>query len=274
MNYRHAFHAGNFADVVKHLALVSIITHLKKKDSAFAVMDIHAGRGLYNLKGEEAQRSGEVASGIARLNEANDGPPLLTTYLGLVRSCGEEHYPGSPLIAAKLLRSQDRLVAMEKHPTEAKALTAVLKPFSRARAMEADGYEKLPSLLPPPERRGLVLIDPPYEAPDEFEHAAQAVGDTRRRFATGVVLVWFPVKSSATASAFSGEILQTGVGKLLRIDIDTGAGGERMSAAGLLVVNPPFGLAGEMRETLDAIAPKLGNARVAKARVDWLAGGE
>jgi len=273
MNYRHAFHAGNFADVVKHLALISIIAHLKK-NAAFAVIDTHAGRGLYDLAGEEAKRAGEAASGIVRVNEANDGPPLLTTYLGLVRSCGGAHYPGSPLITAKLLRSQDRLIAMEKHPAEAKALTAVLKPFSRARAMEADGYEKLPSLLPPPERRGLVLIDPPYEAPDEFEHAAQAVGDTRRRFATGVVLVWFPVKSSATASALSGEILQTGVGKLLRIDIDTGASGERMSAAGLLVVNPPFGFAGDMRETLDVVAPKLGNGGPAKTHLQWLAGSE
>jgi 23S rRNA (adenine2030-N6)-methyltransferase len=273
MNYRHAFHAGNFADVVKHLALISILVHLKRKEAAFAVIDTHAGRGLYDLTGGEAKRSGEAASGVARLADSNHRPALLATYLDLVRSCGEGRYPGSPLIAAKLLRPQDRLIAVEKHPVEAQALAGLLRPFSRVRIMEADGYEKLPTLLPPPERRGLVLIDPPYETPDEFERAARAVGDIRSRFATGIVLIWFPVKSAAAASAFCGEVLQTGVGKLLRLDIDTGAGGEKMAAAGLLVVNPPFGFADEMRDTLDALAPKLGTGGGdAKTSIDWLAG--
>jgi 23S rRNA (adenine2030-N6)-methyltransferase len=274
MNYRHAFHAGNFADVVKHLALISIIAHMRKKEAGFAVIDTHAGRGLYDLTGEEAKRSGEAASGIARLIDMNDGPALLVAYLDLVRSCGDGRYPGSPLIAAKLLRPQDRLVAIEKHPAEADSLASVLRPFSRGRVMEADGYERLPALLPPPERRGLILIDPPYEMPDEFARAAQAVVDIRRRFATGIALIWFPIKSAAAANAFCGEVLETGVGKLLRADIDTGAGGERMSAAGLLVVNPPFGFAAEMRETLDASASKLGSNGFAKINIEWLAGND
>lgn len=274
MNYRHVFHAGNFADVVKHLALVSIVTRLKKKDAAFAVIDTHAGRGLYDLSSEPAKRSAEAEGGVARLRDMTGGPELLQRYLEVATSFGKTNYPGSPLIAAALLRDQDRLVAIEKHPEDAAALATVLRPFPRTRAVTADGYQRLPALLPPPERRGLILIDPPYEAPDEFSRAAEAVGAIRKRFATGTVLVWFPIKSVAAANAFCGEILQTGVDKLLRIDIDTGVGGERMTAAGLLVVNPPFGFADEMRQVLDAIAPKLGSKGPARASIDWLAGGE
>ena len=242
MNYRHAFHAGNFADVVKHLALVAILTQLKTKPTPFAVIDTHAGRGLYDLAGEEAKRSGEAAWGIERVRGLADGSEALRLYLDLVQSCDEGRYPGSPLIAAKLLRPEDRLVAIEKHPEDAKALKSTLALFRRARVVEADGYARLPALLPPQERRGLVLIDPPYEAPDEFAAAARAVAGMLRRFATGsIVLVWFPIKSRAAANAFCGEVLATGPRKLLRLDVDVGARTERMGAAGLLIVNPPFG---------------------------------
>ncbi len=274
MNYRHAFHAGNFADVIKHLALVSILIHLKKKPAPFAVIDSHAGRGLYDLTSEEARRSGEAAGGIARLAGLTDGPETLRSYLDLVRGLGAGRYPGSPLIAARLLRPQDRLVAIEKHPQEAQALGAALAPFRRARLAEADGYSRLPSLLPPPERRGLVLIDPPYEAPDEFAQVARAVADVHRRFATGIVLIWFPIKSPAAADAFCGEVLLAGPRKLLRLDIHVGAADDRLAAAGLLVVNPPFGFADDMRAVLGVVAPLLGRDGAARARVAWLAGGE
>jgi 23S rRNA (adenine2030-N6)-methyltransferase len=274
MNYRHAFHAGNFADVVKHLALVAIMTHLKKKAAPFAVIDTHAGRGLYDLAGDEARRSGEAAWGIDRIRDLTEGPPSLRLYLDIVRNCGAGGYPGSPLIAAKLLRPEDRLVAIEKHPEDAKSLQAALHPFRRARVVEADGYARLPSLLPPPERRGLVLIDPPYEAPDEFTLAARAVSDILRRFATGIALVWFPVKSAAAANAFSGEVLAAGPPKLLRLDIDVGIDAGKMGAAGLLVVNPPFGFSDEMQAALAILAPLLGRQGPARTRLDWLAGGE
>ena len=274
MNYRHAFHAGNFADVVKHLALVSILAHLKKKEAPFAVIDTHAGRGLYDIAGEEALRSGEAGNGIGRLRGLSNGPELLQRYLEIAVSFGETNYPGSPLIAAKLLRGDDRLLAIEKHTEDARALSTVLKPFPRARAIEGDGYARLPALLPPPERRGLILIDPPYEAPDEFERAAGGVGDVLRRFATGIVLVWFPIKSAASANAFCGEVLATGARKLLRVDTEAGAEGERMAAAGLLVINPPFGFEAEMRAALCAIAPRLGRSGPAKTQLTWLAGSE
>ena len=272
MNYRHAFHAGNFADVVKHLALVSAIGHLKKKDKPFVVIDTHGGRGLYDLQSREAGRTGEAEAGIARLGKLREASGLLGEYLRLVRAFEETRYPGSPLIAAQMLRPQDRLIAVEKHEEEVRELIRVLKPYDRARTIEGDGYERLIALLPPPERRGLVLIDPPYEAEDEFERAAQALTAARRRFATGAYMLWFPIKSAVAADAFCGEIANTGIEKMLRIDValDTPPKSERekLAAAGLLVINPPFGLAEEMIEAARVVGPLLH----AKIGVERLAG--
>lgn len=274
MNYRHAFHAGNFADVVKHLALVSILTHLAKKTAPFAAIDTHAGRGLYDLAGEEAKRSGEAAAGIGRLSESMAGPETLMSYLALVRGCGAGRYPGSPWIAASLLRARDRLVAIEKHPNDVQALGVALAPFQRARTIAGDGYRQLTVLLPPPERRGIVLIDPSYETPDEFEQVVRAVAGIHRRFATGIALVWFPIKSRAAADAFCGEVGLAGPRKLLRLDIEAGKVPEKLSAAGLLVVNPPFGFAGDMQAVLAAVAPHLGRDGPARTRIAWLGGEE
>ena len=267
MNYRHAFHAGNFADVAKHLALVAVLLHLRRKQTPFAVIDSHAGCGVYNLCGEEAARTGEAASGIGKLAGLDGGPPALATYLELARMDGA--YPGSPLIAAKLLRPQDRLVAVEKHPEDATALAVALKPFRKARAESADGYARLLALLPPPERRAAVLIDPPYEAADEFAEAARALAGALRRFATGIYLVWFPIKSPGEADGFCGEVLAAGARKALRLDVTLRARREdRLTAAGLVVVNPPFGFEDEMRAALALALPLMG----AEARFLWLAG--
>ena len=259
MNYRHAFHAGNFADVVKHLVLVACLLHLRKKEQPFAVIDTHAGRGRYDLEGDEASRTGEAANGIGRLGGVT-AEGALGEYLALAR--GEIFYPGSPLLAAMLLRPSDRLVAIEKHAEDVAALKAALAAYPNARAEQADGYARLTALLPPKERRGLIVIDPPYEAPDEFAQAAAALRGALRRFATGIYLIWFPVKSAGEANAFAGELLNAGPKKALRIDIDIGAAPgagdkERLAAAGLIVVNPPFGLAGEMEAALAAVAPLL-----------------
>jgi 23S rRNA (adenine2030-N6)-methyltransferase len=276
MNYRHAFHAGNFADVVKHTALVAILLHLKKKDRPFRVIDTHAGCGRYDLDSEEAGRTGEAAQGIGRLADLGAGvalPAALATYLDLVHSVGAQHYPGSPLIAALCLRRGDRLVAIEHNTEDFETLGAVLARFGNAKVACADGYARLPALLPPPERRGVVLVDPPYEAEDEFARAAAALGAARRRFATGIYLVWFPVKSHGAADAFCGEVLANGVTAALRIIIDTDTcdaqknGKERLAAAGLLVVNPPYGLAEEMRAIAAVLAPRLGRSPQSPAKI-------
>lgn len=268
MNYRHSFHAGNFADVIKHIALVQIILHLQKKDSPFAVVDSHAGRGLYDLASDEAQKTGEAENGIARLTGL-EGPEGLNTYLRLVANTGAGRYPGSPLIAARMLRPQDRLAAVEKHPEEFALLKKVLMPFARASAQEGDGYERLAGLLPPPERRGLVLMDPPFEAPDEFERAAKAVVSCLRRFATGIYLVWYPVKSAQDARAFCGEVLNASAARVLNIELGIDAPEGKLSRTGLLIVNPPFGFDGALRDILKIILPRLAGGT---AKVEWLRG--
>ena len=267
MNYRHSYHAGNFADVVKHLAEVSILTHLAKKDAPFAVIDSHAGRGAYDLNSEEARKTGESEAGIARLRGLSC-PPLLERYLALAGESGPHTYPGSPLIAARLLRPQDRVIAIEKHPQEAAILKQVLAPWRRARVEEGDGYTRLGALLPPQERRGLLLIDPPFEAPDEFQMAAKAVREAYRRFATGTYLIWYPVKSEAAGNAFVGEVLASGATKAMKIEIAIDAPEGKLGRAGLVVFNPPYRFDEDMKEALDIVAPRL----QAKARLDWLAG--
>ena len=268
MNYRHAFHAGNFADVVKHVALVAILLHLRKKEKPFRVIDTHAGRGIYDLAGDEAQRTGEAEAGIARLGglAAEGLPPSLAAYLDIVSRSGAGRYPGSPLIAAQMLRPQDRLIAIEKHADEEALLRRTLRQWRGAKTICADGYERLPALLPPPERRGLVLVDPPYEAADEFARVAAAVAAARRRFATGIMLVWYPEKSQASTNSLAGEIATAGSDGLLRLTIETGKtsvapdGKERLTAAGLLVVNPPYGMAQEMQAVAKILAPRLGQS--------------
>ena len=266
MNYRHAYHAGNFADVVKHLALVTALLHLRKKETPFFVMDSHAGRGRYDLAAGEAQKTGEAQNGIARLDGVH-GAEALEKYLELAR--GADHYPGSPLIAAMLLRPQDRLVACEKHPEDSAALKIALAPFARARVEAGDGYAALARLLPPPERRGLVLLDPPFEAPDECEIAARAARDAYRRFATGIYLLWYPVKSAAQARAFCGEVLTCGAARALAVEASITAPEGKLARAGLLVLNPPFGFAAQMRQGLDLIGPRLTGFH---ASLYWLAG--
>jgi 23S rRNA (adenine2030-N6)-methyltransferase len=284
MNYRHAYHAGNFADVVKHLALVSILLHLRKKDSPFAVIDTHAGRGLYDLSGEAAARTGEAANGIGRLMVpavmGSALPEALHRYLAIVEGASARFYPGSPVIATMMLRPQDRLVAIERHAEEAAALKSALAAFKSKglRSECADGYARLAALLPPPERRGLVLIDPPFESPEEFHDEARALAEGLKRFATGIYLLWFPIKSAAEANAFCGEVLAAGPKKALRIDIDVGAADkaidarERLTGSGLVIVNPPFGFADEMRAALERVAPLLSDK--AQFGLRWLAGGD
>ena len=258
MNYRHGYHAGNFADVVKHVALVAILLHLRKKDTPFAVIDSHAGRGLYDLSGEMAAKTGEAQSGIGRLRDL--APPLpeaLETYLKLAAESGADRYPGSPLIAAKLARPQDRLVAVEKHPEEAAVLAATLHPFRKASVENADGYVRLVKLVPPPERRGLVLIDPPFEATDEFEVLARAVRHGLRRFATGCYAIWYPIKDAAPVASFFASLAEQ---KYLRMELDLGprTPDGKLAACGVVVINPPWKFEESMRESLPWIAARLG----------------
>jgi 23S rRNA (adenine2030-N6)-methyltransferase len=271
MNYRHGYHAGNFADVLKHVALVAILAHLKKKDTPFSVVDTHAGRGVYDLSGDQALRTGEAQSGVVRLaGMSGEMPEALSTYLSLVRDTGQNAYPGSPLITAMLLRPQDRLTAIEKHPEEFASLKQALAPFRSAVAENVDGYARALKLLPPPSRRGLVLIDPPFESPDEFSVLARTVRDAMQKFATGIYEIWFPIKSQVEADAFVGEVLAGGIDKALRVDTKVAAPQGKLDRAGLLVINPPYGFEAQMRAAAGLLAPRLAG----EIGLTWAAGRE
>jgi 23S rRNA (adenine2030-N6)-methyltransferase len=280
MNYRHAYHAGNFADVLKHAALVAVLLHLRKKESAFAVIDTHGGRGLYDLTGEAPKKTGEAKEGIGRLLIEHTVPGVLGLYCEIVRGFGEGRYPGSPLIAASLLRQQDRLVAVEKHPEEHAALRTALAQTKQGRVILGDGYRELVRLLPQPERRGLVLIDPPFEDSEEFRKAARGVIDAYRRFATGTILFWYPAKEKAGLDGAAGEMLNAGISSLLKIELDVGgdmqpvgeARSSRLTAAGLLIVNPPFKFEDEMKTVLPFLAESLAQSKEARFTLEWLAG--
>ncbi len=254
MNYRHAFHAGNFADVVKHALLVWLLRAMARKDKPFLVLDTHAGLGAYDLEGDPAQRTGEAFGGIFRVLGARE--PALADYLAVVAELGL--YPGSPEITRALLRPGDRLVCCELHPEDAAALR---RRYARRPAVSVhlrDGYEAMTALLPPPERRGLILVDPPYERPDEFTQLAAALRAAHARFATGVFVAWYPIKGRAPVRAFHAAL--DGVRDVvaaefrLREPVDAA----RLNGCGLLVINPPWQFEAAARAILDAQLSHLG----------------
>ena len=279
MNYRHAYHAGNFADVLKHAALVAVVQHLKKKEKPFAIIDTHAGRGIYEIGGAEAKKTGEASDGIGRLLPLSAVPGILGDYLSMVREFGDELYPGSPLIAAHMLRPKDRLMAVESEPAEYETLAQELNGVRNARAILGDGYDELLALLPPPERRAAVLVDPPYEREDEFARAAEVLVNAHRRFATGIYLLWYPAKMLPRVSATAAELLNAGIRSLLRIELDVGAKpapprpdrAAPMTATGILVINPPFGFIDQMQAILPFLAERLAQGPRASGRIDVLA---
>jgi 23S rRNA (adenine2030-N6)-methyltransferase len=288
MNYRHAFHAGNFADVLKHAVLARILVHLGDKAAAYRVIDTHAGAGLYDLSSEPATRTGEWHDGIGRLIGAtlpdDDDRALLAPYLAAVAAAnpggGLRRYPGSPLIALGLMRPQDRLVACELEPGAAAALAVHLRRDARARAVKIDGWMALNAYVPPKERRGVVLIDPPYEDKHEFARIAAAVAAAQRKWATGIFLLWYPIKDRSGPDRLAAALRRSGAGKVapktLRAEIvgASDATSARLNGAGLIVVNPPWRLAEELARLLSALRSVLGPGAGAEIRadIDWLVG--
>ena len=271
MNYRHAYHAGNFADVFKHALLARMLLYLMRKEAALRFIDTHAGIGLYDLAGAEAGRTGEWRDGIARM-AALRGHPLLKPWLDAVGAADSEGcpvlYPGSPALAQSLLRPQDRMSLCEMHPDDAQMLALNMGRDKRVRIVAGDGYSGLNALLPPPERRGLVLIDPPFEATDEFARMEAALSKALGKWPTGVYALWYPVKGPQ-ARAFGEKLAAAGIKRLLRLELDVGAG-TGLSACGLVVVNPPYALEAEAREILPLLAATLGRGPAAW-RVERLA---
>jgi 23S rRNA (adenine2030-N6)-methyltransferase len=280
MNYRHAFHAGNFADVLKHAVLARILVHLREKQQAFRVIDTHAGAGLYDLASAEASRTGEWGEGIGRLMAAKlppDVEPLLAPYLAAVAAANRggdlRRYPGSPLIALSLMRPQDRLVACELEPRAARALAANLGRDARARAVTIDGWVALNAYVPPKERRGVVLIDPPYEDKDEFARLAEALASAHRKWATGIFVLWYPMKECSGPDELAAALRRSGMPKILRAELElpSAAGPTRLNGTGLIIINPPWRLAGELAPLLAALGPVFRPPAGGRATVDWVA---
>lgn len=274
MNYRHAFHAGNFADVLKHAVLARILLRLQEKSTPIRVIDTHGGIGLYDLFSDEAQRTGEWRDGIARLDQSLLAPEVeewLAPYRKVVADCRQRHgeaiYPGSPTITAMLLRPIDKSLVFETHPQDHKRLLKALAWSNRTRVLALDGWTGLSANIPPPERRGLVLIDPPFEAADEFERLAAAVIAAWRKWSTGIYMVWYPVKDRALSDGFCERVLEAGVRKVLRLElaVDEQMPTGRLAGCGLLIINPPWTLAAEADIVLPALARRLATG----ARPSW-----
>ena len=280
MNYRHVYHAGNFADVVKHVALSRLVEYLKLKDKAFRVIDTHAGIGLYDLSSNEAQKTGEWLGGIGRLRDAKlsaEARALLAPYLDAVKAAdpsGEvRHYPGSPLITRNLLRSQDRLTAIELHPQDFARLKDLFAGDFQVRAIELDGWLALGAHLPPKEKRGLVLVDPPFEQPGEFDRILDGLVRAHRRWPGGIYALWYPIKDRAAVAEFHEGLRQAGIPKILDVafEVRRASRDERFDGTGLIVVNPPFVFEGEMRVLLPELKKALGEDDGARWSLEWLA---
>jgi 23S rRNA (adenine2030-N6)-methyltransferase len=267
MNYRHAFHAGNFADVLKHILIARILTHLREKTAPFRVIDTHAGDGLYDLSSEEASRTGEWRDGIGRLVRASlpaDAAELAAPYFAVLRACNRpgdlRYYPGSPVLARHLLRSQDRLVACELEPRAVAALSRHLRGSAAAKPVNIDGWVALNAYVPPKERRGLAIVDPPFEQPDDLTRLADGVTAAYRKWPTGIYLMWYPVKDHDGPDRFIGRLRRAALANCLRITFAVGspaqAGG--LNACGIVVVNPPWRLAAEVRTLAPALLKELG----------------
>lgn len=281
MNYRHAFHAGNFADVAKHIILTRILTYLMKKDAAFRVIDTHAGIGLYDLFGNEAERTDEWQEGIGRLIDAKPPAPvagLIAPYLGAVKAQNSDgrlrYYPGSPMITRHMLRSQDRLMALELHASDAWALRKNFADDFQVRVTTLDGWAAMGTHLPPKEKRGLVLIDPPFEEKGEFTRMTQSLQKAHARWPGGIYAYWYPIKEPRDVDAYVKALKATGIPKILRIEltIDTPTTPPRLHGTGMIVVNPPFVLEQEMRTMLPVLAELLGVEGRGRWSVDWVAG--
>ncbi|MDO1530049.1 23S rRNA (adenine(2030)-N(6))-methyltransferase RlmJ [Fulvimonas sp. R45] len=286
MNYRHAYHAGNFADVLKHVVLRALIESLHAKPAPFCLLDTHAGSGCYALDSEEAGKTGEYRDGIARLlfpdlhgggADAGTLPPLLRRWLDDILALpGNEHglklYPGSPLQAARALRHGDSLHACELHPDEAARLRELFHGDARVHVHQRDGYAALKALLPPREKRGLVLVDPPYEQDAEYASIEKALKEALQRWPGGIYAVWYPVKLRSQVQPFLRKLRHSGAKRVLRAELlvhpdDTPL---RLNGSGMAIFNAPWKLDEALREPLRALARLLSQERPATWTLDWL----
>jgi 23S rRNA (adenine2030-N6)-methyltransferase len=267
LSYRHAFHAGNFADVLKHSVLTLILEYMIRKDKGFYYIDSHSGAGMYQLSDEYAQKTGEYKDGIAKLIENNDLPEALQPYINLVKNLNQKTteltlYPGSPGIARQFTRRQDSVHLFELHPADIEHLKAYSQRWNKSHVKQSDGYQGVLGLVPPPNRRGVVLIDPPYELKEDYLKAVRTLVSAYKKFATGTYILWYPVVKRELVEQMQNAFIKSNVRNLMQVEYcqhtDTEEYG--MTGTGLFIVNPPWQLASQLSEVLPYLKTKLGNA--------------
>jgi len=275
MNYRHAFHAGNHADVLKHLVISRIIALLSRKEAPFAYLDSHAGVGLYDLRGDQATRTGEWLEGIGRLWDASDRPEATADYFGVLRDLNPDgalrYYPGSPELARQLTREQDRVLLNEKHPEDGRLLKDNMKGDHRVAVHLGEGWHVPRALLPVAEKRALLLIDPPFEKADELERCVAALDEAIGRMRQTVVVIWYPIKDERQLRRFYQALSKSSAPKLLRAELFVHAPDDasRLAGSGLAIANAPWGLEDELKQLLPWLAAKLAQSQ-GDFRLDWL----
>ncbi|REH40410.1 23S rRNA (adenine2030-N6)-methyltransferase [Paraperlucidibaca baekdonensis] len=277
MNYRHHFHAGNFADVMKHSLQMGLMAYLKKKDSAFCYIDTHAGAGIYDLHGTQAQKTGEYQQGIDRLDDHRGAPVWVADYLQGVLACqaagARSHYPGSPWLGQRQLRAQDSAILIDVQHAEVASLRHYFHADARIAVHQRNAYEGLIALIPPKEKRGLVLIDPPYELErDSFPQLVKLIVAAHKKWPTGVYGIWFPIKQRASIVKFYRELMNSGINKMLACELlmqpDDNALG--LNGSGLIVINPPWGFYEEAQKTLSWLVDRLSDHPQRASKVRWL----
>lgn len=280
MNYRHIYHAGNFADVVKHVVLQTLLQHLHNKPKPFCFLDTHAGIGRYPLASDESQKTLEFTRGIGRLYQDPALPAVLAEYVELVRASDPANtaeelavYPGSPLLARALLRPQDRAVLMELHPADAASLKALFRGDQQVAVHASNGYHGLKAFLPPPERRGLVLIDPPFEATNEFAQIIDGIKKGTQRWPSGIYAIWYPIKDRRATQRFEKELKKTGLANILLTEVCLHPEDlpDRFNGCGMAIINPPWKQDLLLRDVLPILVDYLAEPGQGRYRVEWLA---
>jgi 23S rRNA (adenine2030-N6)-methyltransferase len=276
LSYRHSYHAGNFADVLKHSVQTFIIEALKQKPKPFVYIDTHAGAGRYDLTSEDSNKVGEYKNGIELIHSSKNIPQLIQPYLnvihGLNTSTAIKYYPGSPLVAQQLIGRQNRMELSELHPTDFELLGQEFKNHRNIRIQKNDGYKALLGLLPPIQRRGLILIDPPYELKDEYNDAINAIKKAYKLFSTGIYALWYPVVDRMQIEQFCNQFKTLGIKKILRIEMNVreDSDGYGMTGTGMIVINPPWKLLSQMGEALPWLLQHLKQDQHANFKVEWL----
>ena len=277
LSYRHSFHAGNHADVLKHIVLMLILENLKLKDKGFYYLDTHAGVGRYQLSSDEAEKTGEYKEGIGRLWERTDLPQEISRYVDLIKHLNFgakalRYYAGSPLIAAQLLRPQDRALLTELHPRDFPLLRNNFKEFKNVSVKCDNGFQQLKATLPPKERRGLVLIDPPYELKEDYDLVVKAAEEGYKRFATGTYAIWYPVVLRHQTKRIFKGLQASGIRKILKIELAVRPDSDQrgMTASGMAVINPPWTLENQMKAILPYLVKTLVPEGTGSWTVEWI----